>query len=401
MLKGKKILIGVCGSIAAYKTAFLVRNLIKQEADVRVVMTNSASDFITPLTLSTLSKNPVLIDFKKEEGTWNNHVELGLWADAIIIAPASANTMAKFANGICDNLLCATYLSAKCPVFIAPAMDLDMWKHPSTKKNIATLQSYGNEIIPVENGELASGLSGEGRMAEPENIVAFLQKNLASKKKSTEIKFKGKNILITAGPTQEDLDPVRYISNHSSGKMGIALAKTLHSLGANIHLVVGPTKVEIPEQFNTYKVRSTIEMYNQVDQLFDQCDIGIFAAAVSDYRPANVAQNKIKKNDDHLTLELKKNPDILKSMGEKKKVTQILVGFALETNNEEENALKKLEKKNLDMIVLNSLSEDGAGFEHNTNKVSIYFKSGEKKKFALKSKDEVAEDIASAVEALL
>ncbi|MEX0812334.1 MAG: bifunctional phosphopantothenoylcysteine decarboxylase/phosphopantothenate--cysteine ligase CoaBC [Chitinophagales bacterium] len=396
MLKGKKILIGLCGSIAAYKTAFLIRTLVKQEAEVRVIMTASATEFITPLTLSTLSKNPVLQEFKKERGEWNNHVELGLWADLMLIAPTSANTIAKLANGLCDNLLCAVYLSAKCPVFFAPAMDMDMWKHPATQSNIQTLKSYGDQIIPVEKGELASGLEGEGRMAEPENIVAFLENHLTAKKKS-KTALSGKNVLITAGPTQEAIDPVRYISNHSSGKMGLALAQALQEKGAKVHLIIGPHNLEIPEGIKVYPVTSTLEMLEQADALFEKCTIGIFAAAVSDYRPANVSSEKIKKSDKNLQIELTKNPDILKQMGKKKKAGQILVGFALETNNAESNALKKLKEKNLDFIVLNSLSEKGAGFAFDTNKISIFSKNGSKEDFPLKSKDEVADDIISAI----
>lgn len=399
MMKGKKILIGVCGSIAAYKTAFLIRNLIKQGAEVQVVMTTSATEFITPLTLSTLSKKPVLTEFVRERGEWNNHVSLGIWADLIIIAPASANTLAKMANGICDNLLTAVYLSARCPVYFAPAMDLDMWKHPSTQKNVETLQSYGNKLIPVENGELASGLSGEGRMAEPDKILSFIEEQLSSKKKSNKkpASLKNKKVLITAGPTVEAIDPVRYISNHSSGKMGLELAKKMTGLGADVYLVIGPNTLDIPSNIKVYNVESTIEMLNQVEDLFDKCDIGIFAAAVSDYRPAYVAEQKIKKEGQTLEIELIKNPDILKTVGLKKKSGQILIGFALETNNAESNALKKLKEKNLDFIVLNSLADEGAGFALDTNKISIIHKSGKKEVFTLKSKTEVAEDIVNAI----
>lgn len=399
MMKGKKILIGVCGSIAAYKTAFLIRNLIKQGAEVQVVMTTSATEFITPLTLSTLSKKPVLSEFVRERGEWNNHVSLGIWADLIIIAPASANTLAKMANGICDNLLTAVYLSARCPVYFAPAMDLDMWKHPSTQKNVEILQSYGNKLIPVENGELASGLSGEGRMAEPDKILSFIEEHLSSKKKSNKksASLKNKKVLITAGPTVEAIDPVRYISNHSSGKMGLELAKKMTGLGADVYLVIGPNTLDIPSNIKVYNVESTIEMLNQVEDLFDKCDIGIFAAAVSDYRPAYVAEEKIKKKGQTLEIELIKNPDILKKVGLKKKSGQILIGFALETNNAESNALKKLKEKNLDFIVLNSLADEGAGFALDTNKISIIHKSGKNEVFTLKSKTEVAEDIVNAI----
>lgn len=397
MLKGKKILLGVCGSIAAYKSAFLVRLLVKEGAEVRVVMTESATHFITPLTLATLSKNPVVQYFERERGEWNNHVELGLWADLFLIAPASANTLAAFANGLCENLLSAVYLSARCPVYLAPAMDLDMWKHPATQNNIDKLQSYGNHLISVEKGELASGLSGEGRMAEPENILEFIQE--ASKKKSKALNkdFYPQKILITAGPTREAIDPVRYISNHSSGKMGLELAKAALERGATVDLIIGPNNLEIPKEINVHAVTSTLEMFEKAKSLFDQCTVGIFAAAVSDYRPAQMADKKIKKKDEQLNLELVKNPDILKTLGQQKKQGQIIVGFALETDNEADNARQKLKAKNLDLIILNSLKDKGAGFEHDTNKIAIIDRAGETVTYPLQSKTKVANNILDAI----
>ncbi|MTI19580.1 bifunctional phosphopantothenoylcysteine decarboxylase/phosphopantothenate--cysteine ligase CoaBC, partial [Fulvivirga sp. RKSG066] len=358
MLQDKKILLGVCGSIAAYKSAALVRLLTKSGAEVKVVMTASASDFITPLTLATLSKNPVLSKFtKNDQGEWNNHVELGLWADLMLIAPASANTIGKMANGLCDNLLLATYLSAKCPVYVAPAMDLDMYAHPSTTNNLEQLRSYGNIIIDAEEGELASGLVGQGRMAEPENIIAFLNKELDS-----DSPFKNKKVLITAGPTQEAIDPVRFIGNHSSGKMGYAIAHQLAKLGAKVDLVSGPTHLDISHaNITLHKISAAEEMYESCMKLFPTADISILAAAVADYKPATVADQKIKKKSDDLSIALTKTRDIAAALGQQKKNGQVMVGFALETENEVDNAQKKIQSKNLDLIVLNSLNDKGAG----------------------------------------
>ncbi len=393
MLRNKKILIGVCGSIAAYKSAILIREFIKEGAEVKVVMTASASSFISPLTLSTLSKNPVFSEFEKnEQGEWNNHVELGLWADVIIIAPTSANTLGKLANGICDNLLCAVYLSAKCPVFIAPAMDLDMYKHPSTQQNILRLNSFGNHIVDAEFGELASGLEGKGRMAEPENIVEAIKKHF-----STKGKFYGKKILITAGPTQEPIDPVRYISNHSTGKMGYQLAEVAVSMGAEVILVSGPSSLSPPSGVSIIKVVSASQMYTVVEENFKNADIVILSAAVADYTPLNVADKKIKKNETQFSIELIKTIDIAKETGKMKREGQITVGFALETDHELENAKGKLSSKNLDLIILNSLNDQGAGFGYDTNKITILDKDNKIKNFGLKSKKEVALDILEAI----
>lgn len=393
-IAGKKILIAISGGIAAYKIHFLIRDLIKKGADVQVIMTPDAEHFVTKLSVSTLSKKPVYSDFYGDNGTWNSHVELALWADLMIVAPCTANTLAKMVNGICDNLVIATYMSAKCPVFIAPAMDLDMYQHPSTKKNLDLAESFGHTIIPAESGELASGLFGQGRMAEPDTISQAIElffnensnKNLA-----------GKTVLITAGPTYEAIDPVRFIGNHSSGKMGFALADEAAKRGAKVILISGPSAEKIScENIEIHKVVSAKEMFDKVFEFYDKVDIGIASAAVADYTPKVVASEKIKKNEDSFTIELIKNPDILKTMGEQKK-HQFLVGFALETQNEEENALGKLHKKNLDMIVLNSLRDEGAGFKNDTNKIKI-FTPTEKKEFALKSKDSVAKDILDFLE---
>lgn len=391
MLAGKNILLGITGGIAAYKTTFLVRLLIKAGADVKVVLTESASSFVSPLTLSTLSKNPVLSSFIVENDdsiSWNNHVELGLWADLMIIAPATANTLSKMANGTCDNLLLAVYLSAKCPVFFAPAMDLDMYKHPSTKASFEKLKSFGNIMIPATSGELASGLEGKGRMAEPEDIVSLINKHLA-----LGLPLTGKKVLITAGPTYEAIDPVRFIGNHSSGLMGYELAKAAANLGADVILVSGPSHLSISHNsVKLIKVISAEDMYNAVHQHYQAMDIVICAAAVADYRPKIVASQKIKKKESELSLELVKNKDILKSLGEQKG-DQFLVGFALETENEEENAFGKLKNKNLDAIVLNSLNDSGAGFGKVTNKISFLDKNLKIKTFELKTKAEVALDI--------
>lgn len=395
VLSGKKIVLGVSGGIAAYKTATLVRLFIKAGAQVQVIMTPASKDFVTPLTLSTLSKNPVHSTFYNEDdenASWNNHVEIGLWADLMVIAPATANTMSKMANGTCDNLLLATYLSAKCPVYFAPAMDLDMYKHPSTLSSFSKLQSFGNIIIPAESGELASGLSGEGRMAEPEKIVSFIENDIAGK-----LPLRGKKILITAGPTYEAIDPVRFIGNHSSGKMGFEIANEAAKLGAEVTLVSGPSHLNILDKsIKLIRVISADEMYNACHDYFENTDVAIAAAAVADYRPKNVASQKIKKAESSLTIELEKTKDILASLGEIKK-NQFLIGFALETENEIENAKAKIQKKNLDLIVLNSLQDDGAGFGTPTNKVTFIDKDFNVEPMDLKSKEKVAQDILNKV----
>ncbi|WP_192346069.1 bifunctional phosphopantothenoylcysteine decarboxylase/phosphopantothenate--cysteine ligase CoaBC [Algoriphagus sp. Y33] len=372
-LKGKKIILGVTGSIAAYKSAVLTRLLIKAGAEVQIIMSTSAFDFITPLTLATLSKRPVLSQFQKDEtGIWNNHVELGLWADLFLVAPISANTLAKFAHGICDNLLSATYLSARCPVMIAPAMDLDMYQHPAVQSNINTLESFGNIILHAESGELASGLSGQGRMMEPEHILSRVEDFFALKSD-----FTGKKVLITMGPTQEALDPVRYISNHSSGKMGLALANAFLSRGAEVFVVSGPISLSPnKDSFHWKDVKSAKEMYEAASDLHSQMDICVFAAAVADYAPAEVALEKIKKSDANLSIDLVKNVDIAATLGSKKKQHQKHIGFALETEHGVQHAQQKLSKKNFDVIVLNSMKESGAGFQLDTNKVHIFHASG-------------------------
>lgn len=393
MLRGKKIILGVCGGIAAYKTAVLTRLLVKAGAEVRVIMTPSAHQFITPLTLSSLSKNPVLTSFEKDDtGEWNNHVELGLWADAMIIAPATANTIAKIAHGICDNLLLATYLSARCPVWLAPAMDLDMLQHPATRANLEKIRSFGNTLVDPAYGELASGLMGTGRMAEPEDILRQVEFFL----KGSE-KLKGKRVLVTAGPTYEAIDPVRFIGNHSSGKMGFAIAEELAREGATVNLVSGPTDQHANHPGITVKhVISAEEMYQACTAVFNETDITVLAAAVADYRPAVRATEKIKKNGS-MTLELTKTHDIAASLGKLKHNDQFVVGFALETEQEQENALKKLESKNFDLIVLNSLKDEGAGFGHDTNKITIIDRDHKITSFALKEKKAVAKDIVQTI----
>lgn len=391
VLSGKNILLGVTAGIAAYKSAFLVRLFVKAGANVKVVMTPSAKDFVTPLTLSTLSKNEVFSSFTNEEdenAQWNNHVELALWADLFVIAPATANTLSKMANGTSDNLLLAVYLSAKCPVYYAPAMDLDMYKHPATKATFKTLNSFGNIQIPAGHGELASGLTGKGRMAEPEEIFAFIEKDILK-----GLPLNGKKVLITAGPTFEAIDPVRFIGNHSSGKMGYALAEVAADLGATVILISGPVSLNISDEHITrVAVTSAQEMYDEVHRVFDACDVAILSAAVADYRPVEIASEKIKKTDTQLVLHLEKTKDILASLGEKKR-NQFLVGFALETENELENAKTKLNKKNLDLIVLNSLKDKGAGFKKDTNKVTLIDKDNKVYPFTVKLKSEVARDI--------
>jgi len=394
-LSGKKILIVISGGIAAYKIHFLIRDFVKRGAEVQVIMTPDAEHFVTKLSISTLSKKPVYTDFYSDNGTWNSHVEMALWADVMIVAPCTANTLAKMVHGMCDNLVIATYMSAKCPVFIAPAMDLDMYVHPSTKQNLELAEDFGHIVIPAESGELASGLIGQGRMAEPETIAKTIEDFFSLNNKRT---LEGKTVLITAGPTYEAIDPVRFIGNHSSGKMGFSLAEEASKRGAKVILISGPTSQIINDKnVDLHKVTSAKEMLTKVFEFYDKIDIGIASAAVADYAPKDVAKEKIKKDDDSLTIELVKNPDILKTMGEKK-THQFLVGFALETQNEEENAMGKLSKKNLDMIVLNSLRDEGAGFKNDTNKIKIFTKT-EKKEFDLKSKDDVAKDILDFVEA--
>ncbi|MFN8260839.1 MAG: bifunctional phosphopantothenoylcysteine decarboxylase/phosphopantothenate--cysteine ligase CoaBC [Chitinophagales bacterium] len=400
MLKDKKVLLAVCGSIAAYKAAFLVRLLVKEGAQVKVIMTKAATEFISPLTMATLSKNECQVDYINSTKTnWNNHVDLALWADMMLIAPASAGTISKIANGLCDNLLMAVYLSARCPVYIAPAMDDDMWKHASTKSNLQKIQSFGNKVISVNAGELASGLIGEGRMAEPEQIVDFL--NQQSSIKHQDSKFINKRILVTAGPTYEAIDPVRFIGNHSSGKMGVALAEHLHNLGANVHLVLGPSKLTVKEGIKVSRVFSANEMYAVCKKEFAKADICVFAAAVADYTPKTVSNQKIKKSDAEFSIVLKKNVDIAHEFGKIKKGNQLSVGFALETNDELKHAKAKLAKKNFDIVVLNSLNDKGAGFQFNTNKITIVNRNNKITKFELKNKGEVAEDIVKSIEGLL
>jgi len=391
VLSGKKILVGITAGIAAYKSPFLVRGFIKKGANVKVVMTPSAKDFVTPLTLSTLSKNEVYSSFTNDENEnaqWNNHVELGLWADLFIIAPATANTLSKMANGTCDNLLLAVYLSAKCPVYFAPAMDLDMYKHPTTIKSFNKLDNFGNIQIPATIGELASGLKGQGRMAEPEDIIEFIEKDILK-----ALPLRGKKFLITAGPTYEAIDPVRFIGNHSSGKMGFALAEASANLGAEVTLITGPVSLHLTNNFiKIVNVTSAQEMYNETHNYFKDCDVAILSAAVSDFRPVEVASQKINKKEDTISLKLKKTKDILESLG-KIKEDKLLVGFALETQNELENAKTKLKKKNLDLIVLNSLSDKGAGFKTDTNKVTLITRNNKIHSFQVKPKKEVADDI--------
>ncbi|MGZ8557906.1 MAG: bifunctional phosphopantothenoylcysteine decarboxylase/phosphopantothenate--cysteine ligase CoaBC [Chitinophagaceae bacterium] len=392
MMEGKKILLGITGSIAAYKSIYLVRLLVKAGADVKVIMTPSSKDFVSSLTLSTLSRNAVLTDLFDEQ-SWANHVMLGRWADIMLIAPLSCNTLAKMAHGQCDNLLLATYLSANCPVVVAPAMDEDMWLHPTTQNNLNHLQSSGNTVIPVDKGELASGLIGDGRMAEPDQILQFVNDSFFLSKP-----LAGKKVLVTAGPTYEAIDPVRFIGNHSSGKMGIAIARELYRRGADVSLILGPSATNFSTNgIHLIRVNSANEMYNACHEIFEQTDLAIMAAAVADYTPVAKADQKIKKNDTVFNIELTKTKDILKSLGEKKKKGQILVGFALETANEQQYALEKLVNKNADMIVLNSLNDAGAGFGHDTNKITIFQKEGKEIIFDTKSKEEVAKDIIETI----
>lgn len=394
ILSGKKILLGISGGIAAYKTAILVRLFIKNDAEVKVVMTPDAKEFITPLTLSTLSKNPVHSSFTSDDQdeTWNNHVELGMWADLILICPATANTLSKMANGNCDNLLIAVYLSAKCPVYFAPAMDLDMYKHQSTKDSISKLLENGNILIPAETGELASGLIGEGRLAEPDSILNFIEADIIK-----SLPLRGKKILVTAGPTYEAIDPVRYISNHSSGKMGFEIAKKASDLGAEVILISGPSNQKISTRsINLINVVSAKDMHEEVIKYYSEADIVIMAAAVSDFKPKEFSNKKIKKDNIQPKMELEKTKDVLLELGRLKK-NQFLVGFALENENEIENSLKKLKNKNLDLIILNSLNDKGAGFRTETNKITIINSKEEKTDYDLKDKSEVAEDILNSI----
>lgn len=392
MLKGKKILLGITGSIAAYKAILLTRLFIKAGAEVKILTTPAAKDFITPLTLSTLSKNPVLSDIFKGE-QWENHVMLGRWADVMIIAPLSCNTLSKMANGLCDNLLMAVYLSATCPVVVAPAMDEDMWHHPSTQANLEQVKSFGNQIIPVNSGELASGLIGEGRMAEPEAVFQFIESFL-----NPPLELKGKIALVTAGPTYEPLDPVRFVGNHSSGKMGIAIAHELKNRGAAVKLVLGPVQQSFEmDGISVIHINTAEEMYNTCMKEFENADITVMAAAVADYTPLKQESSKIKKKDELFTLELKKTKDILKSLGEVKSPNQVLVGFALETDNARQHAIEKLKAKKADMIILNSMKDEGAGFGGDTNKITIFDKSGAELQFNTKSKQDVAKDIVNTI----
>ena len=390
MLKGKKILVGITGSIAAYKAIYLVRLLVKGGAEVKVVMTPSAKDFVSTLTLSTLSKNPVLVDLFDEQ-SWANHVMLGRWADVMVIAPLSCNTLAKMAHGLCDNLLLAVYLSATCPVTVAPAMDEDMWHHTATKENLKKIESFGNKIIPVETGELASGLFGDGRMAEPETIIQFLRENFFLNKT-----LSGKKAFVSAGPTYEPIDPVRFIGNRSSGKMGVAIANELYNRGADVTLIAGPN-IESSNEIRQVKVFTAEEMYKACLEAFKNSDIGVMAAAVADYTPAKVEKEKIKKNGKQIVLELKETKDILKTLGEQKKDSQVLVGFALETTDERKNAVAKLKKKHADLIVLNSLNENNAVFGSDMNKVTIFEKGGKEFQFEAKTKQKVARDIVDTI----
>ena len=391
MLKGKKILLAVTGSIAAYKVPALVRLLVKEGAEVKVIMTPAATQFVAPLTLSTLSKNEVLYELS-ENNSWSNHVMLGRWADLMLVAPLSCNSLAKMANGLCDNLFTAVYLSSVCKVVVAPAMDEDMWMHPSTQNNIQKIESFSNYVIPVEKGELASGLVGSGRMAEPDHIVEWLDRYF-----SLQHQLKGKRVLVTAGPTHEAIDPVRFIGNHSSGKMGVALTAAFAARGAEVILVCGPVQVDVPHNINVVKVTSAAQMYTACMEVFPDCDIAVMSAAVADYTIEFVSEQKIKKSEDELKLTLTKTKDILKSLGSIKKDHQLLVGFALETENEKANAVSKLHQKNADFIVMNSLNDKGAGFGSDTNKITIFDKSGKEIEFELLPKRQLADVIINTI----
>jgi phosphopantothenoylcysteine decarboxylase/phosphopantothenate--cysteine ligase len=395
MLEGKKILLGVTGSIAAYKVAILVRLLIKAGAEVKVILTPAAKEFVSPLTLSTLSRNPVLLDLVNDD-TWQNHVSLGRWADIMLLAPLSCNTLSKMASGTCDNLLMAVYLSATCKVAVAPAMDEDMWLHPATKRNLQIINNFGNIILPVGSGELASGLIGEGRMMEPAEMADWLKNYF-----STGMPLSGKKVLVTAGPTYEPIDPVRFIGNHSSGKMGLAIALELEKRGAEVTLIVGPTSLDIPDYIKSIKVQTAADMFEVCVDLFPHVDIAVMSAAVADFTPVNIAQEKIKKSDADLSIAFTKTKDILKYLGENKKLNQLLIGFALETSDEETYAKKKLLEKNADLIILNSLKDEGAGFGYDTNKITIFDKLGNTQFFDKKLKNEVAVDIVNSIIQLL
>jgi phosphopantothenoylcysteine decarboxylase/phosphopantothenate--cysteine ligase len=401
MLKGKHILIGVTGGIAAYKTATIIRLLVREGATVKVIMTSRAKEFITPLTLATLSRNPVLSEFyNPENGDWNSHVDLGIWADLFLIAPATANSIAKMANGVADNLLLTTYFSARCPVFVAPSMDLDMLKHPATIINIETIKAFGNSILEPATGELASGLTGKGRMAEPEEIVKEINNFFLKKKRGKPLI--GKHLLINAGPTREPLDPVRFISNYSSGKMGIALADAASEYGATVDLVLGPVSISpVSEGINIINVTTAASMASECISRFPECDIAILSAAVADFTPETTAKRKIKKDGKELVLKLKPTTDIAYELGKIKNHLQFLAGFALETNNELENAMGKLARKNFDLIVLNSLGDDGAGFEYSTNRITLIDRNNNIDKFEVKSKDEVAKDILDKIVSMI
>ncbi len=391
MLRGKKVLLGVTGSIAAYKSVIFLRLLIKAGVEVKVIMTTSAANFVHPLTFSTLSKNPVLTDLT-EGDEWANHVALGRWADVMIIAPASCNTMAKMANGLCDNLLLAVYLSAICPVVLFPAMDEDMWLHPATNSNISTLHQHGVKVVSVNKGELASGLFGEGRMQEPEDMMLFLN-GFFSQNNS----LKGKKALVTAGPTHEAIDPVRFIGNHSTGKMGISIAEELARRGAEVTLILGPSAIIPGDSIQVRNVVSASDMFSETMKYIEGADFIIMTAAVADYTPVTKVEEKIKKTNGPLLLEFVQTKDILLEVGKIKTSKQVLVGFALETNNEKQHALEKLEKKNADFIVLNSLKNEGAGFAHITNQITIFGKNGYIEEFDLKLKEEVAKDIINTI----
>jgi phosphopantothenoylcysteine decarboxylase/phosphopantothenate--cysteine ligase len=392
MLKNKKILLCITGSIAAYKSVVLLRLLIKNGASVKVIMTEAAKGFVPPVTFSSLSNSPVVSELVAD-GNWNNHVELGRWADLMLIAPASCNTIAKMTAGLCDNMLLAVYLSSTCPVMVAPAMDEDMWRHTTTKDNINKLKTFGNIVLPVNNGELASGLIGEGRMEEPEEILNFLKEYFGNRRNE----LKGKKALVTAGPTHEHLDPVRFIGNKSSGKMGVAIARELQERGAEVTLVIGPVSIELPNEMKVCHVVSAEEMFQQVKKMLEKNDIIVMAAAVADYTPMIVSDNKMKKDSNTLAIEFKRTDDILKYAGKQKSDKQILVGFALETNNSNENAIKKLREKNADIIVLNELGDRGVGFGYDTNKITIFEKSGKELRFGKKSKKDVARDIVNTI----
>jgi phosphopantothenoylcysteine decarboxylase/phosphopantothenate--cysteine ligase len=393
----KRVLLGISGGIAAYKIAFLIRLLKKSGAEVKVVMTPSSVDFISPLVVATLSENPVSIEFwDKQNGLWTNHVDLALWADVFVIAPLTANTLSKISHGACDNLLSAVYLSAKSPVLVAPAMDLDMYAHPTTKENLRILQQHSVKVIPAENGELASGLSGEGRMAEPETIFNAILESLSLNEHFNT--FQNKKVLITAGPTFENIDPVRFVGNRSSGKMGFAIAEEFLNRGAYVHLITGPTHLKLSHpNLSLIRIQTALELESEVQKIWNEMQIGVFAAAVADYRPESIEKEKIKKQEEELTIRFVKNPDVLAWAGANKNANQLLVGFALESQNLIENGKDKLQRKNADVIVMNSIKDEGAGFEYETNKISILDRDNKLSTFELKSKDLVARDIVNYI----